>query len=226
MRRQATTLGAVIALAGVFAACGSLDQRRDGAAEGPFLRNGGAAAERPFVREDGAAVDGSLAREHEVGGDASEAAPADAVVDVAPNPTTLVQTSREPWGGNCPRGGVKIVTALDLNGNRTIDAEDETVGMQILCNVYPVSVSLGPQHGCALASSGAVWCWGADDVGQLGDYGEYAAYAPRPVAGVETALALAVGGWGDDSLGQLGIGIASASRSTSEPQPAIWPLAP
>jgi alpha-tubulin suppressor-like RCC1 family protein len=32
--------------------------------------------------------------------------------------------------------------------------------------------------------------------------------------------------WGDDSLGQLGIGIASPTRSTSEPQLAVWHLVP
>jgi alpha-tubulin suppressor-like RCC1 family protein len=220
MRGQNTALWAGIALTGVLAACGSLARRRDGAADEPYAREDGGAADQPYRRENGVSADGPGAHEEGMGVD-TMVVPADAAADARAVPTTLVQTSLEPWGANCPRGGVKIVTALDLNGNRTIDAEDETVGIQSICNVYPVSVSLGPQHSCALASNGAIWCWGADDVGQLGDYGEHAAYAPRPVAGVETALALAVGGdfscvilpttgarcWGKNDRGQGGHGI-------------------
>jgi alpha-tubulin suppressor-like RCC1 family protein len=33
----------------------------------------------------------------------------------------------------------------------------------------PVSVAVGYTHTCALMNNGAVWCWGADDAGQLGD---------------------------------------------------------
>jgi len=154
--------------------------------------------------------------------DAVVAGPADAPVEAFVPPTTIVTTSSEPWGPNCPRGGVRVQTALDLDGNRTIDSADETIGDHYLCNVFPVRVSLGPRHGCALASNGTVWCWGADDAGQLGDYGARAAYAPRPVAGVEFARALAVGGdfacvilpttgvrcWGKSDRGQGGHGPA------------------
>ena len=170
MRSQDTALLAALALAGGLAACGSLSPEpgSDASADGPRILP---------------------AREGGVASDAGADSPA-----TIRAPATIVRTLPEPWGGNCPRGGVKIETALDLNGNRTIDSSDETLGEQYVCNAYPVSVRLGPRHGCALASNGTVWCWGADDVGQLGDYGQYAAYAPRPVGGVETALALAVGG--------------------------------
>jgi len=205
MRSQSTAIGAAIALAGGIAACGSLATGRDVAAEGPFTSDGGVDMQ--------ATMDGS----------------ADAPVESIPYPATIVHTSPEPWGQNCPRGGVKIEIAVDLNGNRTIDSSDETLGEQYVCNVYPVSVSLGPQHTCALASNGTVWCWGADDVGQLGDYGQYAAYAPRPVGGVETALALAVGGdfacvilpttgvrcWGKNDRGQGGHGVDQPFTSPS-----------
>ena len=196
MRSQDSALWTAIALAGGFAACGSLPESHDAAADGP------------------------LAGETGVGADATDDGPADASPDTAPFPTTIVLTSPEPWGPNCPRGGVRMQTALDLNGDHIIDSSDQTLGEQYVCNVYPVSVSLGPRHSCALASNGGVWCWGADDVGQLGDYGQYVAYAPRPVGGVETALALAVGGdfacvilpttgvrcWGKNDRGQGGHG--------------------
>jgi alpha-tubulin suppressor-like RCC1 family protein len=141
-------------------------------------------------------------------------------VDAVAHPPTIVVTAAEPWGSNCPRGGIRIQSAVDYNGNHVIDSEDESMPDQYVCNVYPVGVSAGPRHSCALASDGSVRCWGADDTGQLGDYAEHAAYAPRPVGGVETALALAVGGdfacvilpttgvrcWGKSDRGQTGHG--------------------
>jgi alpha-tubulin suppressor-like RCC1 family protein len=201
MRRQDTALWAAIALA---AGCGSLGDRRDATRDASFAQDAGPTT------------------------DATGDGPADASVDLGV-PTTIVSTAPEAWGPNCPRGGVKIVTVLDRNGNHTIDPVDETLGEQFLCNVYPVSVSLGPQHGCVLASNGSVWCWGADDLGQLGDYGQSAAYAPRPVGGVETALALAVGGdfacvilpttgvrcWGKNDRGQSAQGTGQPFVSPS-----------
>jgi alpha-tubulin suppressor-like RCC1 family protein len=214
MRRQEPALWAAVAFAAGFAACGSLDRRH------------------------AAAADGSMAGGGDAGVDATMAAPADAPVEAMPVPTTIVQTTLEPWGTNCPRGGVKVVTVLDRNGSHTIDSVDETVGEQYLCNVYPLSVSLGPQHGCALASNGSVWCWGADDVGQLGDYGQYAAYAPRPIGGVETAASLAVGGdfacvilpttgvrcWGKNDRGQAAQGAGQPFVTPSCVNTASSPL--
>jgi alpha-tubulin suppressor-like RCC1 family protein len=196
MREPGKRLCLPLAWALGLAACGSLEPRRDAGAD-----------VRDVPADDGSAH-------------ADRGADLAAAADAAPLPTTLVSTTPEPWGANCPRGGVRIVTVLDLNGNRTNDAEDATLGEQFVCNLYPVSVRSGPQHSCALASNGSVWCWGADAVGQLGDYGEHPAYAPRPVGGVEIARALAVGGdfacvilptsgvrcWGKNDRGQGGHG--------------------
>ncbi|MEZ4369108.1 MAG: RCC1 domain-containing protein [Kofleriaceae bacterium] len=35
----------------------------------------------------------------------------------------------------------------------------------------PVDLALGRAHTCALTDDGAVWCWGADDLGQSGGGG-------------------------------------------------------
>ncbi len=171
-------------------------------------------------RQRDAAVDGTTARATDVGPAAlAEDARASATAPLPP--VTIVRTSPEPWGHNCPRGGVRVETAVDYNRNGIIDSAD-SAGEQYICNVYPVHVGLGPRHGCALASNATVRCWGADDVGQLGDFGQYAAYAPRPVGGVEAALDLAVGGdfacvilpttgvrcWGANHRGQCGHGAA------------------
>jgi hypothetical protein len=34
---------------------------------------------------------------------------------------------------------------------------------------HAVQLALGMEHGCALDEAGAVWCWGRNDAGQLGD---------------------------------------------------------
>jgi alpha-tubulin suppressor-like RCC1 family protein len=202
MSSQDTDVWAAIALAGCLSACqsGSLYKGRDAAADRSLGRDRSGIDATKVVPEDASAVPtdadpaDALVVLADAGSADGSAVPADASVDAVPVPATIVRILPEPWGPNCPRGGVRVVTALDLDGNHTIDSADQTLGEQYICNVYPVSVSLGPQHSCALASNGTVWCWGADDVGQLGDYGQYPAYAPRPVGGVETALALAVGG--------------------------------
>lgn len=143
---------------------------------------------------------------------------ADAAGSAVASPATIVHVTPEAWGVHCPRGGVKIQTALDRNANHIIDSLDDTLGEEFICNVYPSSVSVGSRHACAMASNSAVWCWGADDVGQLGDSGQVASYSPRPVAGVGSALALAVGDdfacvilpttgvrcWGNNDRGQCG----------------------
>jgi alpha-tubulin suppressor-like RCC1 family protein len=223
MRSHSPALWIAVALAAGPAACerGSLQTRRDAGADRRFARDGGADIEAAAPGLADAAADAAA--------DAVPGSPADASGDGASSPATIVVVSPEPWGPNCPRGGVRIVTALDLDGNRTIDSADQTLSEQFVCNVYPASVSVGRQHSCALASDGSVWCWGADDVGQLGDYGQYAAYAPRPLSGVETALALALGGdfacvilpttgvrcWGKNDRGQGGHGIDAPFISPS-----------
>lgn len=84
-----------------------------------------------------------------------------------------------------------------------------------------VDVSAGYGHACILHRSGAVSCFGKNDLGQLGD-GAIAdrPTTPGPVSGLSGATAIAAGGnrtcallgtdslvcWGDASQGQLGDG--------------------
>jgi alpha-tubulin suppressor-like RCC1 family protein len=231
MRSRSLGISVVLVLGAGWAACerGSLQTRRDAAAAPPLTRDGGPGIEVAASSPADAAADAIPLLAADAAGDAVPGSPEDASGDAASPPTTIVVVSPEPWGPNCPRGGVRIVTALDLDGNHTIDSADQTLSEQFVCNVYPVSVSVGRQHSCALASNRTVWCWGADDVGQLGDYAEAAAYAPRPVSGVETALALAAGGdfacvilpttgvrcWGRSDRGQGGHGLFAPFISPS-----------
>jgi alpha-tubulin suppressor-like RCC1 family protein len=92
----------------------------------------------------------------------------------------------------------------------------------------PVAVAAGWDHNCALIDDGSVWCWGANDSGQLGNGSTTDTATPTRVvgldgkassiaAGVRHTCAALLGGvvqcWGDNSQGQLGTA-APASSST------------
>jgi len=77
----------------------------------------------------------------------------------------------------------------------------------------------GNDHSVALTSSGAVWTWGANSVGQIGDNTTTARWVPTPIAGLQgvsvaagtrfTLVAKAdgtVAAWGYNASGQLGDG--------------------
>ena len=54
-------------------------------------------------------------------------------------------------------------------------------------------VSLGRAHTCAVLGSGQVWCWGANDHGQLGDGTFTDRLSPVQVAGITSATLVATG---------------------------------
>ncbi|HXJ66598.1 MAG TPA: hypothetical protein VNN79_22800, partial [Actinomycetota bacterium] len=83
------------------------------------------------------------------------------------------------------------------------------------------AVAAGRSHSCALTDTGFVFCWGANDRGQLGT-GAFDAGTPNPqlVSDISTATAISAGGdhtcalladqtvmcWGANNVGQLGDG--------------------
>lgn len=83
-----------------------------------------------------------------------------------------------------------------------------------------VTVSAGGEHACALRDDGSVWCWGQNDVGQLGDGTTTSRDEPVRVTGVVGAVGITAGRshscaavddgtvrcWGGGTLGQLGDG--------------------
>ena len=104
-------------------------------------------------------------------------------------------------------------TADGQTGSSAVTVENQTFA----------SVSVGVTFVCALTSSGAAYCWGDNNFGQLGLGAADTVAHPKParVAGGLAFTALAAGGaahacglvaggamycWGDNSLGQLGIG--------------------
>jgi alpha-tubulin suppressor-like RCC1 family protein len=86
-------------------------------------------------------------------------------------------------------------------------------------------VSVGDQHACAAATSGAVWCWGNNSGGQLGNGGYVNSAVPVQVLDVGNATMTTSGSshscaligdggvwcWGSNDVGQLGDGTLSSS---------------
>ena len=80
-------------------------------------------------------------------------------------------------------------------------------------------VSAGGAHSCASLGDASVWCWGANDSGQLGDGTTVDRPTPARVAGASGAVSAgslhscassadhAVSCWGADTSGQLGDGV-------------------
>ena len=56
------------------------------------------------------------------------------------------------------------------------------------------AISAGTGTACALVSDGSVWCWGANNHGELGDGATTDSDVPVHVKGVSSALAVQVGG--------------------------------
>ena len=84
-----------------------------------------------------------------------------------------------------------------------------------------VDVTSGDNHACALTSAGAVRCWGANDLGQLGTSTRSVSSGPVRVAGLTDAATMVTAGdnhscalmrhgrvycWGMNDSGQLGAG--------------------
>jgi alpha-tubulin suppressor-like RCC1 family protein len=87
-------------------------------------------------------------------------------------------------------------------------------------------LAVGAAHACVLRQDQGVWCWGANDSGQLGDGGNTSRHAPVQVLGAPGLVsALSLGGahscartqegqawcWGANTFGQLGDGSAVSS---------------
>jgi alpha-tubulin suppressor-like RCC1 family protein len=125
------------------------------------------------------------------------------------------------WGDNS-RGqlGRGTTSAFEASAARVVNLDEV------------ISVAAGAEHACALRRDGTIWCWGANDYGQIGDgssgedknlptkvagLGTYAYPALSVVAGIGFTCALdaydEVWCWGDNSAHQLGVDGDSSSAT-------------
>lgn len=118
-----------------------------------------------------------------------------------------------------------------LGDDPTLASKPTPVPVALPAGRTAVAISAGLSHACALLDDGSVWCWGADDSGQVGDDAP-TTDRPTPVPVVlpvgRTAAAIAAGGehacailddasltcWGDDAFGELGDDAPSADQPT------------
>ncbi|MGE0404266.1 MAG: hypothetical protein AB7T06_46585, partial [Kofleriaceae bacterium] len=83
--------------------------------------------------------------------DPSEVTSTSYVCDGDGGSNSLVTTSEEPAGANCPFGGTKIETGLDANDDGTLDpAEVNAAATSYVCNIAP-NGALSPSTGIVIA---------------------------------------------------------------------------
>lgn len=72
---------------------------------------------------------------------------------------------------------------------------DGTEGCAEHCRVLPVELAVGGNSACVRMADGGVRCWGANDLGQLGNPELLAAFSAEPVSvtGIDAATSLTVG---------------------------------
>ena len=122
-------------------------------------------------------------------------------------------------------------------GIGSTDGADQLRPTPIASALLFTAVSAGADHACALAKGGALWCWGRNFFGEVGDGTTDETSVPVPVVGgyaftdlsaglpydgdeVRTC-AIAKGGkaycWGDNLGGRLGVGFASQFEAVPVP---------
>jgi len=130
---------------------------------------------------------------------------------------------RAPWifaalaVAGCHPGAARSGTSSsDADASGTSGTSEEPPGAPL----HAAGLALGREHACARTAEGAVICWGANDVGQLGDGTTAARAAPVRVRGLDEVVDLVAGDrhtcarrrdatvwcWGANARAQLGDG--------------------
>lgn len=130
------------------------------------------------------------------------------------------------WGAN---------TNGQLGNNSVVDqfAPVDVTGLDYSSNSTR-AIAAGNAHACALTSTGAVKCWGANNWGQLGDGSYTQRLVPADVIGLASGVAAITAGgditcalmltgvvkcWGSNANGELGIGMVGGSRNVATDVP-------
>lgn len=91
-----------------------------------------------------------------------------------------------------------------------------------------IDVAAGWDHTCAVDGNGEVYCWGANDSGQLGDMSTLPSNAPVKVVNLDDVKQVSAGQqvtcavkndstgwcWGNNAIGQLGNGTTDGPQTT------------
>jgi len=86
----------------------------------------------------------------------------------------------------------QLACALMSDGRVTCRADKNEAWRQVPDVSDVQSLALGDGFACAADGAGAVWCWGANDVGQLGTGTRQASQRPQRAVGVSDATKLAI----------------------------------
>jgi len=137
------------------------------------------------------------------------------------------------WDGGCramarrgPVFGVLAIVILEACGARTsLDASPH----EYRCRTDPgaVMVAVGTLHACAVQTGGALWCWGDNGAGEIGDGTTTTRVRPLPITALTNVAQVSAGGddtcaiqgdgtlwcWGDNSAGELGNGTTTDAAS-------------
>ena len=139
----------------------------------------------------------------------------------------LSEGTVECWGDN-DSGQLGDGVNSHNNGITSGDGSDfSATPVQVSGITSATEVDVGMSHSCALLSSRAIDCWGANTTGQLGDGTNLERSTPVPGTGITDAVQVSTGGhtcavlaggavecWGSNFEGQLGNG---ADQNSSTP---------
>lgn len=145
------------------------------------------------------------------------------------NASIALDSSGAVWAwGDGDDGQLGLGTA----GSGMLDEEDRLVPTQITGLSGMVAVVRGYDHSMALSNSGAVWAWGDNSVGQIGDGTEEDRDIPVMISGLSDIVMISAGSkssyaldsqgnlwaWGRNSYGNLGQGTEDSDAHSSPVQ--------